>query len=88
MGPGNFLFNSKFDFTAKSFVTNTVVITKVPYICFLLNERRLVSLLFEDSVIICLFKICVAPSEKKLSQIINSVSFQSEYSFRCSQYLT
>ena len=29
MGPINFLYNSKFDFTAKSLVTNTVVIARV-----------------------------------------------------------
>ena len=33
----NFLYNSKFDFTAKSFVTNTFVISRVLCTCILTN---------------------------------------------------
>ena len=35
MGPIKFLYNSKFDLTAKLLVTNTVVITRILCTCFL-----------------------------------------------------
>ena len=37
MGPIKFLYNSKFDLTAKSLVTNTVVITRVLCITIICN---------------------------------------------------
>ena len=41
MGPRKFLYNSTFDFTAKSLVTNTVVITRVLCINLtLLHSKR------------------------------------------------
>ena len=40
MGPVKFLYNSKFDFTAKSLVTNTVVITRVLCNCLSLSTAE------------------------------------------------
>ena len=39
MGPIKFVYNSKFEFTAKSLVTNTVVIARV--LCRMKNEKSL-----------------------------------------------
>ena len=43
MGPIKFLYNSKFDFTAKSLVTNTVIITRVLFIMYSLCQKIIVS---------------------------------------------